>query len=183
MSKNDFFENQIQNRNYLSPVGFKLSLSTKEKVDFFSNIAKIPGINLGTALQSTALRILDIPGTELVYEDFTMDFLVDEDLKNYMVIHNWITGLGFPQSMQQFKNLTTNEDGEEDEKLQFCDGTLHILNSNYRDIARVRFFDLFPISLTPLEFNATSTDINYFTAQVSFKYTVYNILDKNDNPL
>jgi len=114
----------------------KLSLASKEKVDFFSNIVRLPGINLGTASQSTKLRIIDIPGTELVYEDFIMDFLVDEDLKNYMIIHNWLTGLGFPQSMEQFKNLTEDEDLKEDEKLQFCDGTLHILDSNYRDIAK-----------------------------------------------
>jgi len=183
MSRSSFYDSQIQNRNYLSPTGFKLSLVTKEKVDFFSNTAKIPGITFGTATQSTPLRILDIPGTEIIYEDFTMNFLVDEDLKNYMVIHNWLTGLGFPESMRQFKNLTTDEDGDQEEKLQFCDGSLHILNSNYRDVARVKFIDLFPISLTSLEFTATDTDINYFTAQVSFKYTAYNILDVNGNPL
>jgi hypothetical protein len=27
------------------------------------------------------------------------------------------------------------------------------------------------------------SDIQYFTAEASFKYTVYNILDKNNNPL
>ena len=35
---------------------------------------------------------------------------------------------------------------------------------------------MFPISLTSLEFEATDTDINYFTAEVTFKYTVYNIV-------
>jgi hypothetical protein len=183
MSRTTFNDSQIQNRNYLSPIGFKFTLVSKEKVDFFSNTAKVPGITLGTALQPSSLRILDIPGTELVYEDFTMNFLVDENLQNYMVIHNWLTGLGFPQSMEQFKNLTTNDDGLEDKKLQYCDGTLHILNSNYIDVVRVKFVDLFPISLTPLEFTATDTDVNYFTAQVSFKYTAYTVLDTNGDPL
>ena len=40
----------------------------------------------------------------------------------------------------------------------------------------VKFKDLFPTYLTSLEFEATDTDVNYFTAEVSFKYTVYNIL-------
>ena len=34
---------------------------------------------------------------------------------------------------------------------------------------------MFPIYLTSLEFDATQTDIQYFTADVAFKYTVYNI--------
>jgi len=178
-----FYDTQIQNRNFLSPIGFKLTLATKEKVDFFSNSANVPSISLGTALQGTAFRILDVPGDEVTYEDFTINFLVDEDLKNYMILHNWITGLGLPQNFTQFKELTTDEDGIEDEKLQFCDGTLHILNSNYRDIAMVKFIDLFPVSLTSLEFNATENDVNYFTAEASFKYTIYNIFDPDGNPL
>ena len=32
-------------------------------------------------------------------------------------------------------------------------------------------------SLTTLSFDATDTDIEYFTADVSFKYTMYNITD------
>tara|TARA_A100001234_G_scaffold213619_1_gene216400 strand:- start:1097 stop:1600 length:504 start_codon:yes stop_codon:yes gene_type:complete len=167
----------------MSPIGFKLTLSTKEKVDFLSNSANVPGISLGTALQGTTFRILDVPGDEVMYEDFTINFLVDEDLKNYMIIHNWITGLGIPENFKQYKDLTTNEDGQKDEMLQYCDGTLHILNSNFRDMARVKFADLFPVSLTSLQFNATENDVNYFTAEASFKYTIYNITDPTGEPL
>ena len=167
----------------MSPIGFKLTLSTKEKVDFLSNSANVPGISLGTALQGTTFRILDVPGDEVMYEDFTINFLVDEDLKNYMIIHNWITGLGIPENFKQYKDLTTNEDGQKDEMLQYCDGTLHILNSNFRDMARAKFADLFPVSLTSLQFNATENDVNYFTAEASFKYTIYNITDPTGEPL
>ena len=167
----------------MSPIGFKLTLSTKEKVDFLSNSANVPGISLGTALQGTTFRMLDVRGDEVMYEDFTINFLVDEDLKNYMIIHNWITGLGIPENFKQYKDLTTNEDGQKDEMLQYCDGTLHILNSNFRDMARVKFADLFPVSLTSLQFNATENDVNYFTAEASFKYTIYNITDPTGEPL
>ena len=53
---------------------------------------------------------------------------------------------------------------------------LPYLYSNYRDIAILKFNDLFPIGLTSLDFEATDTDVNYFTAEVVFKYTVYNIV-------
>ena len=180
----NFYDSQLRNRNFLSPIGFKFTLKTKEKVDFFSNSANVPSIALGTALQGTTFRILDVSGDEVIYEDFTMNFLVDEDLKNYMILHNWMTGLGIPQSFKQFSDLTKDpETSQRDDLLQFCDGTLHILNSNYRDIARVKFQDLFPVSLTSLQFNATENDVNYFTAEVSFKYTIYNIVDPDGDPL
>jgi hypothetical protein len=96
-----------------------------------------------------------------------------------MTIHNWLTGLGYPETTQDFKDLTKDEDGLRDLKRQFSDGSLHILNSNFRDVAIVKFKDLFPTYLTSLEFEASDTDVNYFTAEVSFKYTVYNILSSD----
>jgi hypothetical protein len=177
------FENQIENRNFLSPIGFKFTLAKEQKVSFFCNSARIPEISLGTAIQPSYLKDIDVPGEKLTYGDLTLRFLVDEDLKNYMAIHNWLTGLGFPETMQQFKDFTKNEDGISDILQSFSDGSLYILNSNYNTTAIVKFKDLFPIYLTSLEFEATDTDVNYFTAEVTFKYTVYNILGKNGKPL
>jgi hypothetical protein len=177
------FSNQIQNRNYLSPVGFKFTLSKAPKAVFFCNSARIPEISLDLAKQPNYLKDLDIPGEKLSYGDLTLKFLVDENLENYMSIHNWLTGLGYPETTEQYKNLTTNDFGQQDIKENFSDGTLTILNSNYQEVAKVKFKDLFPISITSLEFDATMNDIQYFTSEVSFKYTVYNILDKNNKPL
>lgn len=176
-------DRQISNRNYLSPIGFKFSLAKEPKVAFFCNSARLPEITLATAIQPSYLKNLDIPGEKITYGDFTLRFLVDESLENYMAIHNWITGLGFPETTKQYTNLTTNEDGLREPLIAFSDGTLRILNSNYRDVAIIKFKDLFPISLSPLEFNASETTVNYFTADVTFKYTVYNILGTDGNPL
>ena len=170
------FANQIQNRNFLAPVGFKFTLANYPKVSFFCNAARLPEITLGTAIQPGYLKDIDIPGEKLQYGDFSLRFLVDENLENYMSIHNWLTGLGFPETPQQFANKTTDEDGQRDMNEQFSDGSLRILNSNFQTMAIVKFSDLFPTSITSLDFDATETDINYFTAEASFKYTVYNIV-------
>ncbi len=183
MTTSGVFNNQIQNRNFLAPVGFKFTLSKFPKVTFFSNTARIPDITLGTAIQSTYLKDIDVPGEKLTFGDLNVRFLVDENLENYMKIHNWLTGLGFPESAQEFIDKTTDQDGLRDMKEQFSDGSLHILNSNFNDIAVVKFRDLFPIYLTSLEFDATESDINYFTADVTFKYTIYDILSPSGKPL
>ena len=178
------FANQIENRNFLSPIGFKFTLAKKPKVSFFCNSSRIPDINLGTAVQPSYLKDVDVPGDKLSYGDFSLRFLVDENLENYMAIHNWLTGLAYPETTEQFKNLTTDENLYRDFQEQFSDGSLHILNSNFRDVAIVKFKDLFPVYLTSLEFEASDTDINYFTAEATFKYTVYNILaSDNRTPL
>ena len=183
MTVSGALSNQIANRNFLAPVGFKFSLSKFPKVTFFSNTARIPDLTLGTAIQSTYLKDIDIPGEKLTFGDLNVRFLVDENLENYMKIHNWLTGLGFPESAQEFINKTTDKDGLRDMKDQFSDGSLHILNSNFKDIAVVKFKDLFPTYLTSLEFDATESDINFFTADVTFKYTIYDILSPSGTPL
>ena len=85
--------------------------------------------------------------------------------------------LGFAQSTQDYKTLITNDDGVQDGKEAFSDGTLQILNSNFQPIAQVKFVDLFPISLSGLTFDVSETDIDYFTAEVSFRYTIYELND------
>ena len=77
---------------------------------------------------------------------------------------------------------TVDEKGRSSEFMKtMSDARLLVLNSNYNSIATVNFYNIFPTSLTTLEFDAAATDINYFTAEVNFKYTVYEITDKNQN--
>ena len=173
------FGKQIQNRNFLSGVAFKFNLAKFPKVDFFSNSARIPELNLELTSQPSYLKTIDVPGERLTYGDLTLRFLVDENMENYISVYTWLKGLGFPESTKEFKNLTTDRDGIRDPKEAFCDGTLRILNSNYREVAQVKFKDLFPTSLTSLDFDATNTDVQYFTAEASFKYTIYNLTATN----
>lgn len=177
------FRNQIQNRNFLSPVGFNFTLAKDPKVTFFCNSARIPEITLSLVQQSNYLKDIDVPGGKLQYGDLSLRFLVDEDMVNYMLIHNWLTGLGFPETTGQYADLITDSEGIKDPLSTFSDGSLYILDSNYNTNSIVKFKDLFPVSLTSLEFDSTQTDIQYFTAEVSFKYTVYNILSETGQPL
>ena len=131
-----------------------------------------------TVEQPTYLKDLDIPGGKLQYGDLSLRFIVDEDMENYMAIQNWLTGLGFPETTQQYRDLLTDENDVTqplDPKKAFSDGSLYILNSDFNTTAIVKFKDLFPIYLTSLVFDSTQTDIQYFTAEVTFKYTIYNI--------
>ena len=169
------FGKQIANRNFLSGVAFKFNLTKFPKVDFFSNSARIPELSLELTQQASYLKNIDVPGERLSYGDFTLRFLVDENMENYQSIYDWLTGLGFPETTKEFAEIIKDSDGQRDPKEAFCDGTLSILNSNYREVAKVKFNDLFPVSITSLDFDATNTDIQYFTAEATFKYTIYDL--------
>ena len=177
----------IKNRNFLAPTGFKFTLDRAKSVSFFCNQANIPDISLGVAEQPTWLKDLPVPGDKMQFGDLNLRFLVDEDLKNYMSIQHWIRGLGYPEDMQEFRDLESEATmpanfGQEGDNI-YSDGTLQILNSSLVPNFQVIFKDMFPVSLTTLSFDATDTDIEYFTADVSFKYSIYNLTDLENNPL
>lgn len=170
------FPNQIDNRNFLSPIGFRFTLSKYPKVSFFSNKANIPGINFGVAIQPNPYRDLPIPGDKLDYDDLRLEFMVDENMDNYLSIYNWLVGLGYPESMPQLDNLVSNPRYNSKEIINlYSDATLEVLNSNFNTSMRIHFKDLFPTSLNTLEFDATQRDYTYFTGVVTFKYTIFEV--------
>jgi hypothetical protein len=156
-------------------------------VAFFCNQANIPDLNLGVAVQPSYLKDLDTPGDKIIFGDLNLRFLVDENLENYMEIQNWIRGLGFPEKLGQFAELEENGlvrgNYLKDRQNIYSDGTLQVLTSSQLPNFQVSFKDLFPYSLSTMTFDSTDTDIQYFTADVSFKYTIYNIVDLGGNPL
>ena len=177
----------LTNRNFLSPVGFKFSLKRAPGVAFFCNQANIPSMDLGIAEQPSYLRNIPVPGDKIEFGDLTLRFLVDEDLVNYMELQRWIRGLGYPENMDEFRKLESEgvmptNFGQAGDDI-YSDGTLQILSSNLVPAFQVVFNDLFPFSLSTITFDATDSDIEYFTADVSFKYTIYNLTDMENNLL
>ena len=183
------FDKQIANRNYMSPLGFKLILTKTPKVDFLCQSANIPQISMGTAVQPSYLKDIPVPGDKVLYDDLNVRFLVDEKMENYLAIHKWITGLGYPESIGQYRQLKKDDnrtdslvaDKGDPLYFQYSDATLQVLNSNYKPSVLINFKDAFPISLSTLDFDVTTRDYNYFTAEVTFKYTIYNITDPSGN--
>ena len=179
----------IGNRNFLSPIGFKFSLKRSPGVAYFCNEANIPDMSLSVAEQPTYLRDIPLPGDKIDFGDLNLRFMVDEDLTNYMEIQNWIRGLGYPEKISEFENLekqsilgVETKFGQSGDDI-YSDATLQILSNNLVPQFQVVFSDCFPYSLSTVVFDATDTDIEYFTADVSFKYTIYRITDLENKNL
>ncbi len=177
----------IGNRNFLSPVGFKFSLKRSPGVAYFCNEANIPDMSLSIAEQPTYLRDIPLPGDKIDFGDLSLRFMVDEDLTNYMEIQNWIRGLGYPERVSEYQDLEKKAYIQQTfgKKRQdiYSDGTLQILSNNLVPKFQVLFDDLFPYSISTVTFDATDTDIEYFTAEVSFKYTLYTLTNLEGKPL
>ena len=169
-----FADNSNCPSKFLSGVGFQFSLKKLPGVSFYCQSANVPSQNLAVAIQPTRFNALPEPGDEINYDDLTIRFLVDEDLKNYKSIHNWIRYLGHPESE---KDWTTFSDGDSYQEKQYSDGSLFILDSNFNRKFRIYFKDLFPVSLSGLNFDSTYTDTEYFAVDATFKFSIFEIED------
>ena len=60
----------------------------------------------------------------------------------------------------------------------YTNAQLHITTSQYNPAFVVEFRDIFPVSLSNLQFDATITDVEYITAEVTFKHQQFFLRDK-----
>jgi hypothetical protein len=174
---------QPTNMNYLSPLGFRFLLDRTPTTEYFIQSTSIPSITLGEYTQDNPFVNIPVPGSKLRFEPVDFTFRVDEDMKNYMEIYEWLTGLGFPESFQQYSNFVTGARnsrptgvvGKESSEDQYSDGSLIIMTSAQNPNVRINFKSMIPISLSALTFDTTFSDVDYLSAQVTFAYTFYDI--------
>ena len=170
----EWYKEQPSNRNFLNPIGYILKLEKFAGVDFFCQAANVPDVSMPTTEVASRFRNLPIyPGGGVTFGDFSVRFIVDEELKNYYSIHSWMRDVGNADQMPR----TTPEDDI------YTNGQLHIVTSSYNPAFVVEFVDLFPVALSNLQFDATINDVEYITAEVTFKHQQFFIRDKNLQPL
>ena len=51
---------------------------------------------------------------------------------------------------------------------------ISLLSSKNNPQVEIRFRDLFPVSLTGLQYDQQATDVEYLTSTVTFRYTIYD---------
>jgi len=179
--------------DYSSPTQFRFLINQLPKVQYFTTEANIPGITLGEGQFNTPLKDIELLGDKLTYEDLTITFIVDENLENYIEMHTWLTGIGFPKDRKQFSefrgitsNMSVKTRGESNdigdvrastpELAMTSDSVLTILTNKNNPVVECRFKDVFPTSLSGLTYSQNQTDVEYLTAEVNFKYTIYEII-------
>jgi hypothetical protein len=163
----------VPNKNFLSPLGLKLLLRRAPGVEFFVQRAVVPGLSLNSVETPNPFVSLPYGGDHILYEEFSVEFKVDEDMQNWLEVHNWLRATGFPKNYNEYEELVK---GNRLEGFGVkSDIVLIILNSAMRPNIEVTFHDAMPISLTGFNMNTTDTSVNYVTSTARFRYTLFSI--------
>jgi len=172
--------------DYANSTQFRFIINQLPLVEYFTTACNVPGLSVPSTVMSTPFVEVPIVGEKAEFEDFSLTFIVDEYLENYLSMYNWITGIGFPQTRQQFidfrdktsetGDLNTSKGNVGGDRSLYSDATLTILSNKNNPIVEVRFIDMFPISLASLDFDQAAGDSSHLTASVTFKYQQYTIV-------
>ena len=176
--------------DYASPTQFKFGIHQLPKVEFFTVSANVPGISADTITYPTPFKDIPTVGDKLTYENLSITFQVDEYLENYVSLHNWMRGIGFPSNRQEFRtfrDVTSNTPAAGKvqpvdlvgkaipDRALYSDAYLMVLSNKNNPIVEVNFQNIFPISLGGLDFTQNVTDVEYVTATADFAYQIYEI--------
>ena len=144
---------QPKNMYPLADIQFKFDIAALPGVTFFCQSTALPGITLTPMEIGLPQRTGFARSTGVIeYEELNVAYLVDEYLKNWLQVYNWMLG-----------------------KPSYTSGVLTILSSSMNPTLEAHFKELFPTSLTALDFDSTTSDPAYQQASVTFKYTSYTI--------
>ena len=140
------------------------------------------------------MKSISLPGSTLSFANLDLSFLVDENLNNYKELHDWLIGLGTPESDSQFAGLL--ESGSDrfagstassastgsntaqplNEGAIYSDATLTVLNSKNIAKTEIRFKNVYPTSLGSLSYDIKASDVDYLQVGASFSYMGYEIV-------
>lgn len=165
--------------DFLKPNAFRFFIDGLPNVNYTCQGIALPGVQLGEASVETPFIRIPVPGDKLVMSPFTIDFIISDEMQNYIEIVEWMKALGFPDNHGQFRNLpniSKNAKTLNERSLEYSDATLIIYSSANNPKLSIRFMDVFPVSINNVQFDLRTTSVDYLTASVTFAYRTYDIV-------
>jgi hypothetical protein len=163
--------------NFVNPLIFKFQIKKTPTINYYVQSVNIPGISMQTASQPNPFVKIPYGGDHLQFEDLVISYKVDEDLKNYLELHNWVRSIGFPDNYRQHKQLSekprTSGEG------LTSDISLVIMNNSRVPTFEVVYRDAFPVAVSSLMFDTTQTDVQFLEASATFQYVSFSIQSVN----
>jgi hypothetical protein len=166
------------NTNILQPTKFLLTFDRIPTATFFCQSANIPGINLGQAPINFPMIDVFAPGNKITYNPFNIHFLVDEKLESWQQLHAWFRSIASPEGFEERRRLSNLQNTHKNQPLKsYSDATLTVLSALNNPILRVEFKNMFPITLSDIIFDSSSSANDIISADAIFMFDYFNFVD------
>jgi hypothetical protein len=162
--------------SFLQPTKYLLTFDRIKTVQFYCQSVNIPGINLGQAPISTPMLDIFAPGNKITYNPLNIHFLVDEKLQSWQELHSWFRSIASPESYEERKRLAAlqNQYSLSKKPTAYSDATLTVLSSLNNPILRVKFYNMFPITLSDIIFDSAQSADDVISADAVFMFDYFD---------
>ena len=151
--------------NYLQQPGFKFDIQRLPYVTYYCQRVNLPGLSVGSvSFPTKGLHRIPVSG-DITFNNLTVEFFVDEDLKNWLEVMTWLRSVANAEDFEEYDGFQNS----------YSNATLIVLNSAMNANYKVEYKDIVPVSLTDINFDSTVSDISPVTATVEFEYTTHTI--------
>lgn len=174
MSKTGFTREPITT-NLVKETNFSFRLAYIPNTIFHLQTAPLPGISGNPVVIATPNTPMNVPGDVLEYEQLSITFLVDENLDNWREIHDWMVKLYTAKDTADYTDLKNESLLNDNLGVGVSDATLSIKTNKQNPNLQVKFREIYPVSLSGLEFSATTDDSSNIVATAEFAYNTYDI--------
>jgi len=170
-------ESLCNNINPMGQLNFKLEFPRLPSMTKMTTGISIPGLTFGQAQHDTMFIGVGVPGTNLQYETFNVDFIVNENMQSYLEVYIWLMKLGYPKSFKQFCSLKEDSIIGNTYDGQYADCTVHILNNNKNTQGiEYRMRDCFPIGLTQMTFDSQADKREPIKVTATFQFQAVDMI-------
>jgi len=164
------------NTNLLHPNKFTMSFGRVPNMEYFCQGVSLPGISMSEVPRQNPFVDLYSPGEKAIYDMLNVTFYIDEELKTWLEIHDWIRGMTFPTDFDEYVNLRNLSPNIANlAKPQYSDAVLTLYSSSNNPTFRFNFYDCFPTSLSTFFVTSTDSPENPITADCTFRFSYYNV--------
>lgn len=182
---NSALTRQPENTNLLQVTKYIMTLPRVNNVQYFCQEANLPGVSISQIARQTPIVDLWSPGSKLSYNEFDVTFVIDEDLRAWTDIHDWMRGLSGGVDDDEWSNMmrksavsyTADVDNNPNSKAfpQYSDGVLTLLTGLNNPKIRIKFAQMFPTDLSDIKFDSKLSSDTILTATAKFRFDYFNI--------
>ena len=149
----------------LSNVKFKFEIARIPNVNYWVQSALLPSMSIEGGILPGMRGDVPIPGSKILFENMTINFIVDQQLANYEEMYKWMMDIQTAKTVAQMVS----------------DCSFHFLDGNNNITRTMILTGAYPTVITELSLNSDDSDILPVTCSVTFNYAYFKFADRDYN--
>lgn len=148
-----------QNMNFLTTNRATLQIKGLEDFEFAVTGFTLPSLELPVSPVETMFLTGREAGDKPIYGDVEVEFIIDEDMKNWITVYEWFQGLIFQRTSTPRNS----------------DGAIIIYSSHNNPIIKIKLYEMIPSYLSAIRFSEDIPVTTPLKAEAHFSILYYDI--------